>query len=377
MNIDREKQLRNQLCLITDKVARMCDERDADKVDYCPHMAYTTKKLWRNKNWVSETMDIPFESTSIAVPRYYENVLISRFGENYMTPVHEPSTHEYPFYRTQLEVLINGDTGELCNGVELRTSILEMIDTLSEAHELFEKSIGAHDYGASLYKIGELQSFAIQIGTAIENEKGEGTLLVKPLEEYCERLYEIYTLIEAAVNNADHNSPAGKTLNENEVSNMATEAAGLIDDARQSVITGFGADIPDDWKGRMTRQDGSCKKAVIYGLSAIELLGHGSESNEKLRRAVSVMEDNRDDIFMLLCLPEGYDVFMEKCRLDAEEGYDEIMKWCSEQDFIAMPSEKELDAAIEISSAYYGDECPLYEKYRKTGKPIMVQDYWL
>ncbi len=112
ISIDPEKSLRNQLCLVTEYIATSCPESDADRVDYCPHLAYLRSDISRDKSWVKETMDMPFEVTKIAVPKMYHEVLVSRFGQGYMTPQHQPSTHDYPYYRTQAEVLIGGDTGE-------------------------------------------------------------------------------------------------------------------------------------------------------------------------------------------------------------------------------------------------------------------------
>ncbi|SCY71563.1 LicD family protein [Butyrivibrio sp. INlla14] len=93
ITIDGQKSLRNQLALAAEAIASSCPENEAGRVDYCPHMAYLQNDLSREKEWVKTTNLVPFENTQIAVPAMYHEVLVSRFGEDYMTPVHAASTH--------------------------------------------------------------------------------------------------------------------------------------------------------------------------------------------------------------------------------------------------------------------------------------------
>lgn len=51
--------------------------------------------------WYSDTINMPFENTTIPVPAGYDGILKIKYGDNYMTPVQCSSSHDYPFYKKQ------------------------------------------------------------------------------------------------------------------------------------------------------------------------------------------------------------------------------------------------------------------------------------
>ncbi len=111
---DAHKELRHQLCIAADTIAQMCRKEDADYVDYFPSLVGDGESLPRMKRqWQEECVAYPFEFGSIMVPLEYEKVLISKYGHGYMTPVYFTSYHGYPFFRDEIRVLMNGDTGDI------------------------------------------------------------------------------------------------------------------------------------------------------------------------------------------------------------------------------------------------------------------------
>lgn len=55
--------------------------------------------------WYGESIDMPFENTTIPVPAGYDGILRVKYGDDYMTPVQGFSSHDYPFYRGQEQAL--------------------------------------------------------------------------------------------------------------------------------------------------------------------------------------------------------------------------------------------------------------------------------
>ena len=51
------------------------------------------------------TIDMPFENTTIPVPIGYDIILKIKYGEGYMTPLNTGSSHDYPFYAKQEQAL--------------------------------------------------------------------------------------------------------------------------------------------------------------------------------------------------------------------------------------------------------------------------------
>ncbi len=73
-----------------------------------------------------------------------------------------------------------------------KRGILEMINTLHEAHDEIKKNILLKQYDVAGDLIGQCQQCAITIGTAIESSEGEGFVTVALAEEYCEALFRAY-----------------------------------------------------------------------------------------------------------------------------------------------------------------------------------------
>lgn len=102
IRIDQNLPMSSALYRVADQIAMSCRERDSDEFDYFAHMAYLENPILRRTAWYRSAVSLPFETTEIAAPAVYTEVLKKRFGESYMQPVREKSAHGYPFYEKQV-----------------------------------------------------------------------------------------------------------------------------------------------------------------------------------------------------------------------------------------------------------------------------------
>lgn len=56
----------------------------------------------------SDTIDMPFENTTIPVAIGYDRILKKKYGDNYMTPVYGGGAHDYPFFKEYENTLYKG-----------------------------------------------------------------------------------------------------------------------------------------------------------------------------------------------------------------------------------------------------------------------------
>lgn len=77
----------------------------------------------------------------------------------------------------------------------VKNSILEIFQTMYEAHVSIKKMIDKKDFENVSVLLEDCQNTAVQIGTSIESSEGEGFVTVGYLEEYCEAVYEVATSI--------------------------------------------------------------------------------------------------------------------------------------------------------------------------------------
>lgn len=103
-HFDPNKPIRRQLLVLSDKISAMYWDAGGKEVSL---VALMTK----NRDYklplscYESVIEMPFENTMIPVPVGYDQVLRQRYGDNYMTPVKAWGTHDYPFFKSQIEKL--------------------------------------------------------------------------------------------------------------------------------------------------------------------------------------------------------------------------------------------------------------------------------
>ena len=82
----------------------------------------------------------------------------------------------------------------------MKKSILEIFQTMYEAHKNIKQFIEKKNFDNANIILGDCQNTAIQIGEAIESSEGESFITVSYLEEYCEAVYEVSSSISDICN---------------------------------------------------------------------------------------------------------------------------------------------------------------------------------
>lgn len=102
IHLDRNSYLPTQLWLLLDRIAQLAEPDSCDEVTNMQYTAESHSFPFHDRAvaWYSESIEVPFEHTTISVPKSYEEVLRHCYGD-YMKPVKFTSEHEYPFYKKQ------------------------------------------------------------------------------------------------------------------------------------------------------------------------------------------------------------------------------------------------------------------------------------
>ena len=70
----------------------------------------------------------------------------------------------------------------------------DCVRVLGQGHDAVRKSLEAKQKESVLELLSQCQDVAIQLGNMIEQDEGEGFVTVKQLEEYCEFVFQVYSL---------------------------------------------------------------------------------------------------------------------------------------------------------------------------------------
>lgn len=105
VKVNRASDARFELWKLADSVAQMTTRAEASSMLWYPDAAMRANDMRRPFSSYEETIETNFEMLKAPIPAGFKEVLSACYGENFMTPVRQVSTHDYPFYKKQQEYI--------------------------------------------------------------------------------------------------------------------------------------------------------------------------------------------------------------------------------------------------------------------------------
>lgn len=136
--------------------------------------------------------------------------------------------------------------------------------------------------------------------------------------------------------------------------------------------------MPEEWRQKIYFQDAKGKKkrkkVILYNTSVQALLDHSEQALKKLRTTFNVFRENKDVV--LLWRPHPLNATtMQSMLPELTKNYLKLVETYKEEEFGIYDDTADLNRAIALSDAYYGDGGSLPVLYKETGKPILIQNY--
>lgn len=132
--------------------------------------------------------------------------------------------------------------------------------------------------------------------------------------------------------------------------------------------------IPKEWMKIIQKQDGSQKKIILYNTSVDALLKHSDKMLGKIKDVLRIFKENQDEVALLWRPHPLIKATIESMRPELWQEYKEIVDQYREEGWGIYDDTADMDRAIAVSDAYYGDMSSLVQLYQKTGKPVMIQN---
>lgn len=133
-------------------------------------------------------------------------------------------------------------------------------------------------------------------------------------------------------------------------------------------------EIPAEWMKIIQRPDGSWKKIILYNTSVTALLRKNEKMLEKMQRVFCIFKENRDEVALLWRPHPLIQATIEAMRPQLWTEYRKLREQYLIEGWGIYDDSVDLDRAIVVSDAYYGDRSSLVQLYQKVGKPVMIQD---
>ncbi len=132
-------------------------------------------------------------------------------------------------------------------------------------------------------------------------------------------------------------------------------------------------EIPEGWEKIIRKPDGSFKKTIFYNTSISALLKYDEKWVDKLEDALKVFKENREEVALLWRPHPLIENTMKSMRPELMQRYLKIRSDYIREKWGIYDDTADLNRAIALSDAYYGDGSSVVQLFQETGKPIMYQ----
>ena len=131
--------------------------------------------------------------------------------------------------------------------------------------------------------------------------------------------------------------------------------------------------VPEEWNRLIENPDGSRKKVMLYNTTIESMLQNTEKMLDKIEDTLKVFRDNPEVV--LLWRPHPIlKATLKSMRNEFFERYEQIEKDYIDGGWGIYDDTSDMYRAITLSDAYYGDWSSVVELYKRTGKPIMIQN---
>lgn len=132
--------------------------------------------------------------------------------------------------------------------------------------------------------------------------------------------------------------------------------------------------IPETWEKIMTKPDGSRKKVIFYNTSINAFLANDEQMLKKIKDVFRIFYENREDVALLWRPHPLMESTIRSMRPELWEEYSQMVQEYRLAGWGIYDDSEDMNRAILISDAYYGDGSSIVQLYQKTGKPILLQN---
>lgn len=133
-------------------------------------------------------------------------------------------------------------------------------------------------------------------------------------------------------------------------------------------------DIPQEWQRVIEKPDGSRKKIILYNTGIASLLMHNEKWVDKIENVLSVFKEYQNEAVLLWRPHPLIESTMQSMCPGILQKYLAIKEQYIADGWGIFDDTADVDRAVVLSDAYYGDGSSVVELYQKTGKPVMIQN---
>jgi hypothetical protein len=132
--------------------------------------------------------------------------------------------------------------------------------------------------------------------------------------------------------------------------------------------------LPEGWRSVLTKPDGTRKKVIFYNTSVNAMLNAGPKMIAKIRQVLGVFRAHRDEVVLLWRPHPLMKATIKAMYPELWNKYRKIAAAYVQEGWGIYDDSSDLDRAIALADAYYGDASSVVQLCQKAGMPIMIQN---
>lgn len=132
--------------------------------------------------------------------------------------------------------------------------------------------------------------------------------------------------------------------------------------------------VPKEWRKVIEKPDGTWKKIIFYNTSIGALLHCDEKMIEKMQRVFETFKEEQEEVALLWRPHPLISSTIKTMRPKLRKAYEKLVESYLEEGWGIYDDSADMDRAVVLSDAYYGDLSSVVRVYQETGKPIMIQN---
>lgn len=133
-------------------------------------------------------------------------------------------------------------------------------------------------------------------------------------------------------------------------------------------------EIPEEWFKIIRNPEGALKKIVLYNTSVQGLLTYGDKMLKKIENVFQTFKDSQEEVALLWRPHPLIKATIESMRPQLWQKYHKMVETYKAESWGIYDDTPDVDRAMVLSDAYYGDGSSLVSLYKKLGKIVMLQN---
>ena len=133
-------------------------------------------------------------------------------------------------------------------------------------------------------------------------------------------------------------------------------------------------EVPEEWLKIIAKPDGSWKKIIFYNTSIAAFLKENELMLAKIEDVLRIFKENQDEVALLWRPHPLMMQTIESMRPELRDIYQRIVERYRKEGWGIYDDSADMNRAVVLSDAYYGDPSSVVQVYQETGKPVMVQN---